>query len=471
MRKFAENNVSLLLFLGFLIFYVVQIPYYTYKSDVIIFVLRSLENNPIFDYAYLHPTTLLYEDALPNYHLGHTLILWLVYQISPEVISKTILPAGILSAICGALVVLLTYLIWIKLCIKRRHSVLIAGFFGIVPIFWEHSLIGEIHTLQMFFILLFIYSFLKGRFILSSVSFLIANLVSPLSGLAFGLLYLKGLNKKNILHSFAVGFSALVIYILIFIYIDADLSKLITSTGKEESGRGFIYRLIILILLIALNFHFFIYYLVKGIKVSLTENKSLILTLIIASIPQIFKGLISSKFLIEYGSFQITLFWALSFFVGYYLATIKLKSLFFIFSLLFTVIITYTFLIYPHKEIGYQLSETGRWLNENKYNNLSVIGPWNVGVGIIFSRDGADLKYQNNNYYDHPEPNDTDLLKTGKRDLLVLKYKRNSLRKFLAELKITGLTLSEYNPKESIEIGKISKVYENNFVEVYYWQK
>ena len=98
----TENKkIFFILFFLFLIFYSVQIPLHTSKPDVIVFAIRSLSKLPIVDYAYLAPNTLLEGTALPNYHLGHTIILWLVYQLAPSNLSNTIWLSGFVSSISG----------------------------------------------------------------------------------------------------------------------------------------------------------------------------------------------------------------------------------------------------------------------------------------------------------------------------------------------------------------------------------
>ncbi|MFC1766745.1 hypothetical protein ACFL6U_32305 [Planctomycetota bacterium] len=61
------------------VFYAVQIPFHTSNADVLVYSLRSLEPVPITEFAFLDHRYQLGDDPLPNYHLGHTLILWLVY--------------------------------------------------------------------------------------------------------------------------------------------------------------------------------------------------------------------------------------------------------------------------------------------------------------------------------------------------------------------------------------------------------
>ena len=471
MWKILENKTPFAIFIIFLIFYTLQIPTYTYKEDVLAFAIRSNSNSPIIDFAYLNSLTLLSGDALPNYHLGHTIILWLTYQLVPETFVHSIWPSGFISAISGALVVLLTYLIWINIGFNKRKSIFIAVTFGLLPTFWEHSTIGEVHALQMLFILLFLYSFFKGRFVLSVISFLIANLISPLSGLAFPFLFLKGFNKRNFIISIIIGGASLILYFLIYYSIGADLLLLLNPVGEHSSERGIIYRICALGIFILLNFGFFIFYFIKGTKQFYYDFRPLLTRLVLASLPQVLLVFISAGFFIEYGSFQILLFWAMAVPTGYIISEIKLKSVHFIFALIFSFSLTYSLWLSPHRTIGSSLEEAGRWLSENGYEDVCLIGPWNVGINIIGSRNELELESLNNYYFDNPRPTDKDLLKTNEKDLIIATSKKIALRKILSDTKIPGLSIHEYNPINDLESGTVTKLYENNFVCLYSWEK
>lgn len=471
MGKILENKIPFAIFIVFLIFYTLQIPTYTYKADVLAFAIRSNTNSPIIDFAYLNSLTLLSGDALPNYHLGHTIILWLTYQIIPDSFSHSIWPAGFVSAISGALVVLLTYLIWINIGFNKRRSLFIAVTFGLIPTVWEHSTIGEVHALQMLFILLFVYSFFRKRFVFSAISFLIANLITPLSGLAFPLLFLKEFNKRNLIISFFIGGASLILYFLIYYFLGADLLLLLKPAGEHPIERGIIYRIFTLGIFILLNFGFFSFYFIKGTKQFYYEFKPLLLRLAFASLPQVLLVFISAGFFIEYGSFQILLFWAMAVPTGYIISEIKLKSVYFIFALIFSFSLTYSLWLSPHITIGSSLEDAGRWLSNNGYEDVCLIGPWNVGINIISSRNELKLESLNNYYFDNPRPSDKDLIKTNEKDLIIATSKKIALRKILSDTKIPGLSIEDYNPISNIESGTIRKLYENNFVCLYSWEK
>jgi len=471
MWKFIFNKAPVVLFVTFLAFYVIQIPETTCKTDVITFAVRSLEETPVIDFAYLDSKTLLEGEALPNYHLGHTLILWFVYKILTPEITHLLWPSAFISALSASLAIVLTYLIWLFLGISRRTSLFMACVFGLIPIFWEHAVLGEVHALQMFFTLLFLYAFLKDRLILSTFAFLMANLISPLSGLAFSLILLKGLNKKNILVAIIIGGSALIMYFSIFMWIGADFMLLLNPVSQHPSERGFLYRLSTLIVFILLNFNLFIYYLFFGIKKAFKDNSNIATKLLIGIIPQLVLIFVSAGFFIEYGSFQLLLFWALSFPIGLYLAEIKLKSPYFIISIIFSFALTYSLLLNPHKVIGSSLEDAGEWLLKNRFENHSIIGPYHVAINIIQSRNGNDLYNFNNYFHDHPNPEFEDIIKTNKSELILAHNKKISLRKVISNLNIPGMAVEEYNPIESIKYGVVTKIFENNFVTLYQWKK
>lgn len=471
MQKIFQNKTPYVLFIVFAVFYTLQIPNYTYKADVLTFAIRSSADAPILNFAYLNSQTLLTGTALPNYHIGHTIVLWLVYQIVPTAFVNSIWTAGFISAVSAAFVVVLTFLIWLNLGIDKRKSAFIAITFGLVPTFWEHATIGEIHSLQMLFILLFIYSFFKEKYVFSALAFLFANLISPLSGLAFLLVFLKGFNKKNIIAALIIGASSLSLYVTVFLVLGSDLLQLLNPVAEQPAGRGIIYRILTLGVFICLNFGFFIYFFVKGSEKLLNVNKILLTRLFIVSIPQLLLVFVSAGFFIEYGSFQILLFWAIAFPIGYYLSSVNLKSFYFIFSLLISVAVTYFLLLSPHKTIGSSLEEAGNWLNGNGYENVCVIGPWNVGINIISARNSEKLESLNYYYFDKAKPTTTDLIKTNEEELIIAASKKRTLRKLLSDTKIPGLVIDEYNPIQDIEFGEVKKLFENEYVCLYSWKK
>ena len=100
-----------------------------------------------------------------------------------------------------------------------------------------------------------------------------------------------------------------------------------------------------------------------------------------------------------------------------------------------------------------------------------MIGPWEVGLNIISARNNMNLESLLKFYFDKPNPSDIDLLKTNKKDLIIVKYKKISLRKILSDYNIPGLKIEDYNPINDVESGEVRKLFENNFVILYSWKK
>lgn len=471
MQTKEKIKITLILFASFLLFYALQIPYYTSKPDVIVFAIRSLAEKPITEFAYLPQNTLLSGKALPNYHLGHTLILWLVYQVVPLDYSATIWTSGFISSISGALIVVFTFFIWLNLGFNKFKAITIAIVVGLIPSFWEQSIIGEVYALQFLFILLFIYSFLKNHILLSSIFFAYANLVSPLSGLAFGLIFLKGMNKQNIIKALFVGAFAVIIYSAVYTLIGANLLDLFSPLSTEQEGRGVIYRAIVLILFIILNFNFFLFYLVRGMIKSIKDYKFITSVLIFATIPQLLLIFAGSTFFIEMGSFQLPVFWALAFPLGYYISTIKINKYYFAPALLIAMALSYSLWIRPNYVIGKEREDAGKWLRINNFDNISVIGPWSVGISVVKGRDGSNLNAFKNNYIEKSCPHNEDIIKTKKEKLIIASAKKIHLRVALSKLHLSGLQIENYDPSLEINIGSIKKIYENESVILYKWEK
>ncbi|MCB0751581.1 MAG: hypothetical protein KDC52_08920 [Ignavibacteriae bacterium] len=466
-----EFKISLILFFLFLLFYALQIPYYTSKPDVIVFAIRALADKPILDFAYLPQETLLDGTVLPNYHLGHTLVLWLVYQIVPVSYSSTIWISGFISAMSGAGMVVLTFLIWRSLNFNMFKSLSIALVVGLIPSFWEQSVIGEVYALQYFFVLLFILAFIRDKIILAAIFFMYANLISPLSGLAFGLIFLKGFNQKIIKQAFIVGALAVVLYAIVYLSIGANLLDLLSPPNADPEGRGVVYRTLAFISFVIINFNFFLFHLLKGMKFSLKDNTRISITLILATIPQVLLIFAGATFFIELGSFQLPVFWALAFPLGYYLGSVEVNKYYFGFALFAALTISFMFWIRPNMIVGKEREDAGKWLRVNGYNNTCVIGPWSVGVNIIKGRDGSNLNALEKYYIEKSNPEDIDLEKTHKKKLIIASAKKMPFRVALSKINLKGLGIDQYDPIKEIKIGKVTKLFENDAVSLFKWEK
>ncbi len=454
----------------FAVFYASQISFFTSRADVLAFACRSDSETPILKYAFLNDSTLLDQPALPNYHLGHTLALWLVYEIMPFGLDKTIYPAGLVSAISGAFIVGFTFLIWLNLGLSRKKSLIISVVTGLVPTIWFHSTFGEVYALQFAFILWFTYAFLRENIPLAIFTFLIANLISPVSALSFSFIFLAGWNKKVFRNAFIVGAVSLAIYVVIYILIGSNLLNLINPLGTEVEGRSFFYRILVLGFFIAINFNFFLLYLYKGFFQSFSNDKTLTYKVLLAIAPQLLLLFLGSTFFIELGSFQIPLFWGLAFFTGSFIAEANLGLKKLAMPFWGTVILTIFLWKVPDITTGIDRHDAGVWL-KGKGLETKFIGDWNTSVGVILAKEEMGLKYLIKNYYDCPFPGEKDIQMTHEDSLLIIAGKKDIVRQYLAKLPIKGLQLENYNPSEKIKTGKTEKLYENKSLVIYLWTK
>ncbi len=470
LENINSKTIFFALVIIFAIFYASQVSFFTSRADVMAFSCRSNSDTPILEYAFLSDKTLLGQPALPNYHLGHTITLWLVYRLMPFELEHSIYPGGLVSAVSGAFIVGLTFLIWLQLGVSRKKSAITAIATGLVPTIWFHSTIGEVYTLQFAFILLFIYAFLRENLILSIFAFLFSNLISPVSALSFSFVLLAGWDKKVIKNAIIVGAASLAIYIVIYVLIGSNLLNLLNPLGTEVKGRSVFYRILVLIFFIIINFNFFIFYLYKGFNTAYKENRNLTTRLLLATAPQLLLLFLGSTFFIELGSFQIPLFWSLAFFLGCFIAdnTDKIKK----FALAFvgSAILTIFLWKVPDITTGIDRCNAGIWL-EGKGLNTKVIGDWNTSVGVILAKEKMGLDYLTENYFDCPYPTDKDIEETHEDSLLIIAGKKDLIRQSLAKLPIEGLKLYEYNPAEAIKSGKSELLYENKSLAVYLWTK
>ncbi len=360
---------------------------------------------------------------------------------------------------------------WTNLDIDKYKATTIAVVVGFIPSIWEHSISGDVYILKLLFILLFLFAFIKDRIILSSLAFMFANLVSPLSALSFGLILLKPISNKTFKNAFLTGGIALALYLGVYSLIGSNLLDLFNPLKTEQEGRGIIYRSGMLIVFLALNFNFFMFYLLKGFKFTYNNENRKFLYLIIATAPQLLLLFLGSTFFIELGSFQLPIFWALAFPLGLHLSQINFKRVSFVAASIGLVAATYFMWILPNNSIGSSREEAGNWLKENGYKENSVIGSWDISVGVLTGKNSYSLEVLNKYYFDQPCPTDNDILRTEKEKLVIAEQKKIPLRVLLADLNIPGMGINIYEPEKEIKNGTVSKLYENDAVLLYNWEK
>jgi hypothetical protein len=473
-ENYSTRKIFLVLATIFLIFYTIQIPFWTSNPDVIIYSSKASEDKPILKYAFLDEHSLCLSDTkpLPNYHLGHNLILWLIYRILPDSISdNSIWPAGLVSAISGAFFVGLTFLLAMQLKIQKKTTIIISIFAGLIPSIWYHNLIGEVYALQLTLIILFILLFLKNKWVLSSLAFLFSNLVSPLSGLSFTFLLLAPKTKENFIKAFLVGFCALSAYIIIIFLLDLNIFDIFNLNLQPNPSRqrSFLWVVFRFCSTIALNFGLLLYYFFYGCISAKEENRRILIALFLAVIPQIVLALSKENFLVELGSFQLILFWAMCFPIGFMISNGVKSKVYFSCSLcgIFLVFIFVWWL--PNTQIGKEQYNAGIWLKSNIAEENKIIGPWNCTIGVASARYRGDFNKISNKYINKAEPETDDIEKLGQKSLIIVAKKYGKIRVLLNRLPVIALKIDNYNPIESIQVGSVKHLFENRAVSIFRW--
>jgi hypothetical protein len=287
-----SNRIIFFISFGFFLFYLVQIPFETPNSDVILYALRSGSDTLITENAHFDSRSAIKAPTLPNYHILHTAILWSVYRVMPDFLKETIWPAGLLSSVCGALAIFLTYLIWRRLGENASCALAISIVFGLIPSFWNQSIIGEVYTLQLLMILMFLWFFLIDRIFLSAIAFCAANLVSPISGLSFVLILLSGNPvQKLFIKAFICGCTALFLYFFCMYSLHIDVLQVFQGINSASVDRSTIWKIYKFMVIIFINLHFFICITITKYRTCWMNNQKRLLLLTAAILPQIFSCL------------------------------------------------------------------------------------------------------------------------------------------------------------------------------------
>ncbi len=351
----------------------------------------------------------------------------------------------------------------------QKTSVIFAVIAGLVPSIWFYSLIGEVYTLQLVFILLFCFFFLKDNMFFAFIFFLLAVLVTPISGLAisFGLFGYK--NYKTLIKLAAIGTCALICYLIIFYFLHSDILGAFGVVDVHSQAKSLLYRLLVFLFIIVINFSFFIPMLIKGFVSLSKSGKQLFIPWILVFISQFILVLLDPQFVVENGSFQLPVFWLFSIPLAVYSSTVKnYKTV--VFNSVGVFIIFLLLWILPDQLTAHAYEHAVDNLKEH-HNNVKIIGDWGTGAGIACIRSKGDLSKINNNYFERPAPDDKEIELTGEEKLIITVRKRTSFRKFFSKLPVSGFKLPEYNPVDSIHIGQVTPIYQNDYVAFYLWEK
>jgi hypothetical protein len=473
MKNLIEKQTAKSLFLfvsgAFFLFHFVQIPLFTSNADVLVYSLRALHSTPILKFAFLDERYLLGTTPSPNYHLAHSVILWLVYRMVPANLARTIWPSGLISAIAGALAAGLTVLISRQLGFSKRRSLTIAAVAGIIPSIWYHSLIGEVYALQLFAILLFLYYFLKGRQVLSTLAFLFACIVTPLSGLAIAFVFLKGASKKITRRAFFVALAALAVYLAIYYIIDPRfLAKY--AFLRHTVCEPLAWRVYKLAQYVFINYNFLLILLLIGLRLLWREQKKLLSGLMLAALPQIVLVIGLPGFLKEYGAFQLPLFWLLAFPTGLALAGLK-KMRWGHAAMVGSALITIFVWIIPCQQTGLARLKAGVWLAARVPAKMTIVGDWRSSIGVAIGKYDWGFEEIAGNYVECTHPTEEDLYETKLDSAIIVTYKWPAWRQKLADLSVPGLQIHRYDALKWFSAGTIHSLYENSAVRIYLWRR
>lgn len=465
-----------LLFLIFLVFYAIQVPTYIANADVLAYTCRATSNAPINSFVYLDQYThrLLGDETYPNYHIGHTLLLRLIYMLVPHAYAKTILPAGFLSALCGALIVGFTFLIWLSLGFNKKASFFIAICSGLIPTLCYNNIIGEAYSPQLLFIVLSLYFFFRNRVFFTVLFFCSALLISPLSALCFPLLFIKSRDKRTLFLPFIILLASFLTYVVACFALKVDIIKAFRIISTIPGGSSLIFRIYKYIELLVLNINFLFLFMLIGIWIIWKNHKRLFIVLLLGSIPYLVLGLLSRDFIVDYGNNLFVLFWILSVPIGFSLSQNKRLWYTSALSLIFLFAVFQVGWALPNNRIGRSLEDAGKRTRMVVPEEIPIVGPWKSALAITLGKYGWNYEKIASLYIEYQGPDEQILLNANIDTLLVVSEKmptpkwKNNLKK-----KLPGSWFLK-EPKNFINekfAGTVNLIYENDLVYVYKWTR
>lgn len=471
-RAQEPRNLLLSLCTVFLLFYTVQIPWMTTNSDVLAYALRAVSDTPILDRSYICC------QGSGNIHLGHTLILWLVYHIVPKSLSQTIWPAGLVSAVSGACIVGLTLLLWLQLGLDKALAVVIACVVGLIPSIWYHNLIGEMYSLQLSCILFFAYFFLRENLILATVGFLASVLVSPTSAASFPIVLLAPRNRPTYLRAVAVGVMASVFYLVITFFFNADLlspSSSILWHVPQRRSDPLVLLWVRLLLIIVVNINFLLLALFKGSRLAWQEQRGHLVGLLPAAVtPQLaYLFLVGPGPFSEVGHQQLSLLWACGFPIGLAIAQERWLRPTVLLPILGGVLLTLSFWMIRTHQIATAREEAGHWLKAQPLGDIPIIGNWNAGLSLATAKYGWDLERvatHSSFALDVFSLDAQALSALGHKSLIIVESKQShpSIRSLLSVF-FPAARAERWDPSSRITAGSIRLIFENEAVVLYKW--
>jgi len=476
MRELIEQTSSrkIFFFLSFifLFFYTIQISLITSNSDILVFSTRSLSSSPILKYAYFTDHYIFDQSHLPNYHIAFTIVQWLAYHAAPTALSKTIWPGGFVSALCGALIVGFTFLIWTRMLFRKSVAVVAAIIAGCIPNILNMNTCGELYSMQLASELIFAYCFLSDRIIAAILALLFTTLVSPMGGLSIALVFLAPKTRASFLKALLCALLAGALFFGVYHILHVNILHIFSALSAGHD-RSLFFRIFKFGFLFVLNFSFSIFLLQRGSKILYLKHREIAVGLFLASIPWIALGLLDSKFLSMNTGFLMLLYWALALPIG--IAIVELPHSFFSKALCFLGMATVYVVIWiiPNLSEGLSYAEAGYTVRSEIPDSIKIAGDWQAGVPITLSKYGWDFERLQRNFFsiDPRISKDSLLLKTGEKSLIIALSKKDGLRRRLNQMGAPLLVDEDFDEKVLSGTGTMRKLVDNESVMVYKWER
>ena len=474
--KWSDARVFTILVALFLAFYAAQVPLSTSNADVLVYSLRASSDLPIVSYAFLDDRYLaqLGLEPLPNYHLAHTVLLWAIYHLVPGGWRESIGPSGLFSSVSGAFTVGLTFLIWVRVGMRREVALLTAILTGLVPSIWYHSLIGEVYALQLCLSLLFVYLFLSRRLLLAGAAFLSSSLVTPLSGLAATCAFLKSRDLDSVSRLFIVGLIALVSYFAVFGILGVEILNIFDVGPGSDGGRSAVRRVLKFGEIIFLNMHFLTPFVIWGIFICWRDHRSIFYGLLLGAAPQVLVALLLHGGQLESGSFLLLLFWILCLPAGVALCRIRYRRYALAVAVLASAVTTYALWIIPSEAEGRERQEVGVQLRNSASGDLQVLGHWTGAIGVTLGLVGWDLDALSARYLELSfPPEENELLRTDESSGIVVETLRPAmgLSRWYGRIGLTESKGSGRDVVASFRKGGLTLLHESEGMRVYRWDR
>jgi hypothetical protein len=443
-----SRTLTLLLCLGGLVFLGVQVPWSSSNADV-------------YDYAAYAAQS---DWPSRSYHIGHGVVLWMIYHVVPVCLRSTIWPSGFVSAGAIALAMAATFALWRRLGLLKREAGAIAVATLLVPSIWYHGTIGEVYALQLCLCVLFALFFADERLFPAALFFFLALLVSPLSVFAAPLLLLPRGRPRLLKQAAIVGAAAAALYAPVATMIRSSLKVGFSDLGASASATGPLEQIGRLGLILVVNLAWCSPWLLLGARRLLALRAALALSA--TAIVQLAMAVSAKDFLVELGSFQLLLFWVCAVPIGLGLARARSLS-----SVAGTVavsaLLTSALWLVPNASTGRELEDLAHELHGRFQRPIEFVGPYNETWPTVLSYYGWDYRAATRHFHETEEVSARQLARLGEPEAVLL-LRRGGLRERLAAVFPAWVAAKRPMPEE-LRGALGTKIAANDAVAAYYW--